>query len=136
MQKEMPLIAEISTEIVDLPYKDVVRCSHWAQAMRLCMKYSRTSRDDESWAHILGMTRGAFNTLVNQDKRLTSTGEPRRKRNLDIDLLADFQNACGNRGMQQYLELRAKGLLDCQRSIEARKAELLRELRDIEQGAA
>ena len=114
VQTEMQLMGQIDLEIRDLPAEQVAHCSHWAQAIRLCMDRSRVRRTQDSWAELLGMTRGALNTILNSDTAAKREG---RERYLSIDLATDIQVLAGNRAIEQYMSMRRQGLLNCQRPV-------------------
>jgi hypothetical protein len=90
----------------------IANCSHWAQALRLAKQNARVKRTQRDWAELLDMSVGTFNTLLNAD-HYKKAGK--RIRNLDPDEIADIEYMFGNNALSQYLDMRKKGQLYCQR---------------------
>jgi len=126
LQAEMPLLGNVATEIIDLPANIVAMCSTEQAAFRLCINQSRIPLSQESIAEHLGLTKGAFNTILNSDHNSRARYLPRVLQN-------ELQRLCRNRAIDQWGELEMKGLLNCQRSIVDRKAELLAELARLDE---
>lgn len=122
----MGLIGEISNEIISLDWSLVRLCKTEQEAMRLCIDKSRVRRKQEDIAELLGMNRSSLNTILNADHNTRARYMSRLKQ-------IELQKLCGNRAIDQWAEMYAKGLLNHQTSTEQRKAELLAELRELEQ---
>lgn len=130
-QKELGIIGCISTEVVDLPSDLVARCDSEQAAMRLCIRKSRVPYTQDKVADILGLTKGGLNTILNSDYN-------ERTRNMDAKRRNQLQRICGNRAINQWLDLELRGLLDCQRGLEQVEAELEAKLAEVrrQRGAA
>ena len=124
--EHLPLIGGLSTgEVRDLPADLVAKCRNWQQAVALCVNSSRVKRTQRSWADLMGVSAGTWNTILNSDRA-------GRERHLPLDWVPEIQNLAGNRAIEQYLTMRRLGLLDCQRSVEDEKAALRLRLAQLE----
>ena len=111
-QRTMPLLGVVNMEPKDVDPVSVAGCTHWAQAFRLCVRMAPVRRTQRDWAEILDMSVGTLNTLLNAD-HYKKAGK--RIRSLDIDLVADIEDAMGNNAITQYQQMRKAKQLFCQR---------------------
>jgi len=125
LQREIPLLGEYNTEVVDLPTNIVAMCDTEQAAFRLCVSKSKSPLSQEEIAEELGMTKGGFNTILNSDHNKRPRYLPRVKQ-------IHLQQLCQNRAIDQWADLYEKGMLNCQRTLddelqelERRRAELL-----------
>jgi len=124
--EHLPLFGGVSHgEVRDLPSDLVAKCRNWQQAVALCMNSSRVRRTQRNWADLLGVSAGTLNTILNSDKA-------ERERHLPLDWIPEIENMAGNRAIEQYLEMRRLGMLDCQRSVEDEKSALRTRLAQLE----
>lgn len=137
-QRTFPYFGVLPGDIGELDPIAVAGCQHWAQALRLCLSKSKVKRVDRQWARLLGMAPSTFNTLKNADHHEAAGSD--RVRHLNPDLIAVIQSLTQNRAIGQYLEMRERGELFCQRkqvspeeelaNLKAHIANLERELAD------
>ena len=120
-QIPMPLLASVSSEIVSLPANIVAMCDTEQAAFRLCINRARVQVSQEDIVGHLGLTKGAFNTILNSDHNHRPRYMPRQMQNA-------LQRLCCNRAIDQWGELEMQGMLNRQRTVVDRKAELLAEL--------
>ena len=135
-QRTMPLMGAIDTDTRDVDPVAIAGCSHWSQALRLCLQQSRVKRDQRSWADLLGMSVGTLNTLMNADHHAKRGA---RVRHLDMDLVAEIEALAGNNAISQYQVMRKARQLYCQRgqvSPEQEMAELRARLAQLEAQSA
>lgn len=119
MQSELPLIGEINNEIKELPWDLVAKCKTVQGAYRLCINQQRVYRTQEDISELLGMKkRSALNAILNSDQ---SAQERHLGRVREIKL----QKICNNKAIDQWASLFERGLLDCQKSLEQKRADLL-----------
>lgn len=133
-QRTFPLLADVSAALAQVDPVAVANCSHWSDAMRLCVSESCVRRTDAQWAKALGLgSKGTFNSLLN------SKSHKSRPKHLNPDLIPVIENLAGNEAITQYLEMRKRGQLFCQRrreitpqeriaQIEAEKAQLMEQI--------
>lgn len=118
LQREIPLLGDVLTEVIDLPGHIVAMCDTEQAAFRLCINQSRVFMSQEDIGKSLGFdSKGTFNAILNSD-------HSSRPRYLSRSKQVRLQQLCGNRAIDQWADMYGKGLLNCQRSIEERKAEL------------
>ena len=120
-QRTMPLLGAVDAQLQDVDPVAVAGCSHWAQALRLCLRQARVKRSQRNWADLLGMSVGTLNTLLNSDHH-AKTGS--RVRHLDMDMIADIEDLAGNNAISQYLVMRKARQLYCQRKEVSPEQEL------------
>ena len=120
-QGELGLLGGADYQLVDLPIDFVSRCDTEQAAFRECILRSRVRFNQEDLAAELGMTKGSFNTILNSDCG-------KRVRTLSRTNQIKLQQICGNRAIDQWADLYAKGMLNCQRTVQDREAALLEEL--------
>ena len=125
MQREIRLLAEITNELKKIDEDLVKRCDTEQAAFRLCINQSRAHRPQQDLADDLGVSRSSLNTILNSDM-----GE--RPRYLSRANQVVLQQLCQNTAIDQWAELYGRGRLFCQRKVEDRKAELLKELAELE----
>lgn len=78
---------------------------------------------NDDWARTAGFeSAGTWNSILQSDRKLKNPEA--RVRYLDMDKIYKIQRVAGNRAVMQYLEMREKGLLDCQRAPVDEVAEL------------
>lgn len=135
MSKQMELPTNRPYEVramKHLPDDLVACCDNWQDAVMLCMEKATVRRTRAAWAEFLGYeTEGALSTILNSGRRK----DGKRRRLMDPDLFEPLQQEAGNRAIDDYFELKKLGRLNHQR-VHNRKAELLEELKQIEQQEA
>lgn len=114
LQQEMALMGVLDSEPRLLDWNLVRHCRTEQQAMRLCKDKSYTRMTDDDLAEVLGMTRGALNTILNSDRNKRPRYMPRTKQ-------ICMQRVCGNRAIDQWAELYEKGQLQYQIDAEREK---------------
>jgi hypothetical protein len=125
LQGELALLGQVTHELRELDARLVAQCDTEQRAFHLCVDQSTVYRSQASIADLLGMQKGDFNCALNADIN-------DRPKYLSRTRQIQLQKICGNRAIDQWADLYEKGLLACQKSKEARRAELLRELKEIE----
>lgn len=125
LQREMPLVGNVSAEITLVQSTIVAMCDTEQAAIRLCLNQSKAPITQETAADHLGMTKGAFNTILNSDQN-------NRPRFLPLFKVNQLQRLCRNKAVTQWMDMEMQGLLNRQRSVVDRKAELLAELERLE----
>ena len=124
MQREMTFYSAVSTQLVDLQANAIAACETEQEAMRLCVARAVPYRNQPDIAELIGVDKSVLNRMLNADHH----AQPRHmSRVLQIKL----QQVCGNRAVDQWADLYAQGMLNCQRTVEDRKAELLAELENL-----
>lgn len=116
-QLELPVLGDCSYSVRELPKDEVAMCSTIFEAYRLCMRRSIVWRSQETWAELLGMTKGAFNQVLNG-------GSSDRKRHMPDSVRRNLQKLAGNKAINQWEDLELSGELHCQRSIEEQEAQI------------
>jgi hypothetical protein len=126
MQQTIPIFREIK-EPIDLPVGRVAKQGTFQQAIKLCMDESIVrGRTNNDWADLLGCSKGYVNQVYNGGS--AKSGNPMC---FNLDQIHQLQVEAGNWAIYQWLDLRKKGQLESQ-STEARKAQLLAELAQLE----
>ena len=120
-QRTFPFFGVLPDEIQAVDPVAVAGCSHWAQALRLCIKEARVTRTDRQWAKALGMAVGTWNTLKNTDHHEKNGS---RQRNLNPDLIPLIEALAHNRAISQYLGMKSSGQLFCQRRAMTKEEQL------------
>lgn len=124
MQQELKLLASASPRMADIQSDAIAACDSEQEAMRLCVRLAVPFRKQRDIAELLGLKPGIFNRMLNADHH----DQPRyMSRVLQIKL----QQVCGNRAVDQWADLYAKGMLNCQRTVADREAELVAELNKL-----
>lgn len=85
----VPELDLVDDHLIDL-------CRDYIDAVNLCMLKSRTPRNQEEWAGLLGMKRGSLNLILNRG------GSTDRRRTLDPDLFPVIQYYAGNKAISQF----------------------------------
>jgi len=119
-------MSDVKAQVVDLRTDVVALCPTEQAAYRLCINQALVPVDQEGLAEHWNISKGALNKMLNCDKGS-------RKRYMPRFMQAELQQICGNRAIDQWADLYAKGMLNCQRTVVDRKAELLAELKRLEQ---
>lgn len=88
--QSVPSLELVEDHLVDL-------CRDYIDAVNLCMLKSRTQRNQEEWARLLGMKRGTLNLILNRG------GKTDRRRTLDPTLFPIIQYYAGNKAINQFL---------------------------------
>lgn len=125
MQREMALMGLVNSERANLPWEHIACCDTAQAAMRMCIRRAKVYRTRENLADALNVNKSHFNTMLSSDSG-------KRVRNMPLDLIEDLQDLCGNNAINQWQQLYRTRALNCQKSKESRKAELLRELEQLE----
>ena len=125
LQKELALLGEVTRELRELDARLVACCDTEQRAFHLCIDKSTVYRSQGNIADLIGMCKSDLNCALNADIN-------HRPKYLSRTRQIKLQQICGNRAIDQWASLYEKGLLNCQKSKESRKEELLRELRAIE----
>lgn len=120
-QNELPLLGGADYQLIDLPLDLLTRCDTEQAAFRECILRSRVRFNQEDLAEELGMSKGSLNTILNSDCG-------KRVRTLSRTNQIKLQQICGNRAIDQWADLYAKGMLNSQRTVQDREAALLQEL--------
>lgn len=123
-QRELALLGELTNELKEIEPRFVAMCDSHPQAVRLCMDKSRVKRTQDDWADVIGMNRSQFKQCISTSKE--------RTKNLPAEREEQLQMAAGNLAISQWRKMYRMGLLNCQRSKEDRKAELLAELAKLD----
>lgn len=123
-QQQLKIMGAISTQVVDLPSDWVASCDTEQAAFRLCIANHPAKLHQGDIAELLGESRANLNTILNSDYN-------KRKRTLSRVKQIELQKICQNRAIDQWADLYAKGMLNCQRTVTDRKAELLAELAEL-----
>lgn len=121
MQREMGFMNVVDTGRVNLPWEHIACCDTAQAAARMCIRRAKVYRTRENLADALGVNKSHFNTMLSSDSG-------KRVRNMPLGLIEDLQDLCGNNAINQWQELYRTRSLNCQKSKDDRKAELLREL--------
>lgn len=116
----------VSGVMVDLNHARVAQCDTEQAAMRLCIQESRIKWDHRALAEQLGMTGGSLNTIINSDYHA-------RNRYLSRVMQIELQRLCGNRAIDQWADLYARGMLRCQKGKTEEIKQLRSRLRELEQ---
>lgn len=121
MQQELGLISVLPSQLADIQANAVAACETEQEALRLCVARANPYRSQSDIAELIGVDKSVLNRMLNADHH----DQPRHmSRVLQIKL----QQICGNRAVDQWADLYAKGMLNCQRTVADREAELLAEL--------
>ena len=128
MQREIALLAEMTKELKRLDDRLVSKCCTEQAAFRLCINQAPSYYTQQFLADELGVTKGALNMILNSDMTDRPRHLPRRKQE-------DLQAICRNTAIDQWAALYRTGSLDCQKTKTDRKAELLKELAELEASA-
>ena len=132
MQTELNLIGCINSQPVDLPASLVANCSNEQECYRLVIRHHPASLKNFEIAELMGFDNPAtFSKIINTDHRLRE-GNDRAARYRGAIFGQDLEEICQNNGFTQWLEMRKKGLLTCQRPSDSREQELLKELQQIQ----
>jgi len=117
MQKSLPLMGCISSEVREMPYEEIAHLPTEQAAFRYCIRYAIVHRTQANIADLLGVSTGDLNCMLNADQN-------NRPRYMSRTRQIELQRICGNAAIDQWADLYAKGLLVCQKSVERRLAEL------------
>lgn len=124
MQREMGFYSVLPSQLADIQANAVSACETEQEALRLCVARANPYRSQSDIAELIGVDRGVLNRMLNADHH----DQPRyMSRVLQIKL----QQVCGNRAVDQWADLYSKGMLNCQRTVADREAELLAELNKL-----
>lgn len=126
MQQEMALMGCVSSQLIELQGEAIQACDSEQSAMRLCVNRAIPFRKQADIAELLDIPRAIFNRMLN-------AGHHDQPRYMPRVMQVKLQQICGNRAIDQWADLYAKGMLNCQRTVLDRKAELLAELKRLEQ---
>lgn len=121
MQQAMPLLGELPTEYRRLPDEKVALCSHWSEALWMCLDADRSRRTRQDLAVAAGIEPSTLSRYLH-----SKTSDRARKMSLDEAVAIEI--ATGTTVLEDYMRLRRQGLLNCQRSRSSRIEELEREL--------
>lgn len=127
MQREMALLAEMTTELREIEARIVALCRSEQEAYRLCVSQSRTHYTMEVLAVRLGVDCSHLKQMLNSDRAKKPKYMPRH-------LQEDLQLVCGNKAISQWGDLYRQGLLQCQRTTADLEAELLAQLAALRSG--
>lgn len=119
MQREIPILGEARKPVM-APAELVSLCKNRLDAIRLCVHLSGYS--NETLCELLGIDRGHWTRMMQGRAYFPDTKS--------IDLMT----VCGNLAPMQY-EAFAMGYVLSQDAKESRKAELLAELKKLEEAA-
>ncbi len=121
LQRELPLLGCITAHMMDLPAGHVAQQPTFQAALRLSINRSRVAYDNGTLADLIGIDRSSFQCMLNAD-------QSDRYRAFPPEKLYLLEREIGNNGPSQWLEMCKKGLLDCQKSVDDKEAELLEQL--------
>lgn len=125
MQREMSFYSAVPSQLADIQANAIAACETEQEALRLCVARANPYRNQSDIAELIGVDKSVLNRMLNADHH----DQPRyMSRVLQIKL----QQICGNRAVDQWADLYAQGMLNCQRTVADRKAELLAELEKLE----
>lgn len=119
MQREIPILGQARTPVF-APAELVAICKNRLDAIRLCVQLSGYS--NETLCELLGIDRGHWTRIMQGRAHFPDAKS--------IDLMT----LCGNLAPMQY-EAMAVGYTLSQDAKEARKAELMAELKKLEEAA-
>ena len=125
LQQELPLMGCIDSQITDLPFSHVAQQPTFQAALRLCVSRSRVTYDNGTLADLIDMDRSSFQCMLNAD-------QSDRYRAFPPEKLFRLEQATGNNGPSQWLEMQRKGLLDCQKTVDEKMAELVEQMNALE----
>lgn len=125
MQQQFAMMGVMHGGEAEVDDRLVAQCDTEQAAYRLCITCSKVHRSQESIAELMGMSKGAFNAILNSDYA-------ERKRYMGRTQQILLEQICQNTVVSQWDRLYRKGLLNCQRSKEDRAAELRAELARLE----
>lgn len=123
-QLNCAIVGDAKYEVKQLPDQWVKSCEHSCDALHLCIANSVVPRSYDTWANLLGMSKGQFCAILNSKSS-------DRKRNLEIDLIAGLETLAGNTAITQYLKLRREGKLFCQQTQDRKIAELEAQIAEL-----
>lgn len=126
MQRELTFFSEIPKQLAEIQANAVSACENEQEAMRLCVARANPYRSQSDIAELIGVDKSVLNRMLNADHH-------HQPRHMGRELQIKLQQVCGNRAVDQWAELYARGALNCQRTVDDRKAELLAELERLEQ---
>lgn len=126
MQLHMAIMQDVKRQRRDVEWPHVKLCDTEQAAMRLCINKSQLLMRQRDIAETLGFKVGTLNTILNSDMN-------DRPRYMSRAKQEQLQDLCGNNAVNQWAELYSKGLLNCQKTVETRRAELERELAALNQ---
>lgn len=127
-QLEIPLLGTISNTVKELPEDLVSLCRTKTDAYRLCLNQAKVKKNQKDWAEDLGISRSYLTMILNSD---TSDLPKHMPPLVELKLM----QIAGNKAPIQWMEMYLEGRLVHQKTVEQRKAELLRELEEIERQA-
>ena len=120
VQRELPVHGFIKQEVRDLPWDLIAKCSTEQAAMRVCVSQSKIPYTHDEIAEYLDCKRCEVTAMLNADKN-------RRKKWMCRTRQVRLQQLCGNRAIDQWAEMFAKGMLICQRSVDEQLEKLEKE---------
>lgn len=124
-QYEIPVLADCSYAIRELPYQEVANQSTFEEAVYLCMRRSIVFRTQDTWAELLGVSKSYFNQVIHG-------GTEKQPRHMGWKLESKLQRLAGNKAITQWRDLELSGQLRCQLHADQREAELKAELDEIQ----
>lgn len=125
LQRELAILGQVTNELRKVDARLVAMCDSLQDSYRLCINQSPVYRTHSNIADYFGMSDGALTQILNSDR----SG---RVRHLGREREEDLQTLCQNTAIDQWAAMRREGTLNKQRTKEDRRAELLRELAQIE----
>jgi len=121
MQTELRLIGCIKSQRRDLPANYIAACDTEQAAMRLCVRWHRSSMPNEQIAQAIGLKPDVLSKMLNSD-HYEKNGKATRAMGRTYGIR--LQNECGNNALKQWDDMCEKGLLNCQRSVDQRLKEI------------
>lgn len=125
---ELPVLADCTYQLKDLPREHVARCSCIEEAYRMCLNKSIVYRTHQTWAELLGISRGAFTAILNADRS-------DRPRYMPHPIKSQLTRLAGNRAIYQWEEMELKGELYSQKTAQQEMAELEARLAELKRTA-
>lgn len=125
LQRELAILGQVTNELRKVDARLVAMCDSLQDSYRLCINQSPVYRTHSNIADYFGMSDGALTQILNSDRS-------DRMRHLGREREEDLQTLCQNTAIDQWAAMRREGTLNKQRTKEDRRAELLRELAQIE----
>lgn len=125
-QLNLRLYGQANPPITQVSNDEVALCSSEQDAYRMCVNKAIPKRTNHDMAELLGMSEAQFSRILNADYHKV-------QRHAGRVFQIELQRVCNNRVIDQWAALYEAGMLNCQRTLIDRKAELLAELADLEQ---
>lgn len=104
-QLNLRIFENVKAEPIEVPEREIARCSNHSEILHLCLKFSRVKYSNRKLAELLGMDSGQLNRVLNG----SYSSAPRW---LSLDKISDLEIICQNSAVSQWLLMRSKGQLN------------------------